>query len=613
MSSAGRQSDEFQELLDRFALDELTPDAVARLEELAAADPDACDLYIRWAFVRAGLRSHAAEVADLPPPDPQPAARSFVLLGNGLSAATANLLQGWPVAYLIATVILGLGLMIGAVTHVSQPDQFAEKTLPSPSGRGAGGEGDLTADNVPSPVVGRITGMVDCRWLEKPKSEIRNPKQIGNPKSQIRNLNSPVSLGDRLAILSGLLEITYDTGVRVILQGPVTYEVESPDGGFLSLGKLTARVEKKAEGGRRKAEESNPQSLIPNPLFVVRTPTATVTDLGTEFGVEVAESGETTSHVFRGSVRVQAVAADGGGPILTQVLRENQSAVVAATTAVGVPLKIQTGRGGPYPGRFVREMPPAKSRLPIHVLAYFRLGEDDPGNQAGGPTAPTTINAKYPWHLTKHGSSSYVGDTHVPNSSLHIDFPGADGDYFYSDAFCWTPIDNFVLEAWVRANRIGETHMYVAYNGNSDRDGYGLLVWDRKWQYLLGDVSRVDSGIPCEMGRWTHLALVCEAGKSQLWVNGRPAGQPFAAVIKEPSRSFVIGGYREEGQSHSHPFDGQIDEVRLFEFRGLFLPEMLLFPTEKNPSNAHKSSATLRGVDSDNTGTETDASDVALD
>ena len=29
------------------------------------------------------------------------------------------------------------------------------------------------------------------------------------------------------------MEITYDTGAKVILQGPVTYEVESHDGGFL--------------------------------------------------------------------------------------------------------------------------------------------------------------------------------------------------------------------------------------------------------------------------------------------------------------------------------------------------------------------------------------------
>ena len=48
-----------------------------------------------------------------------------------------------------------------------------------------------------------------------------------------------------IALASGLMEITYDTGAKVILQGPVTYEVESANGGFLSVGKLTARLEKK--------------------------------------------------------------------------------------------------------------------------------------------------------------------------------------------------------------------------------------------------------------------------------------------------------------------------------------------------------------------------------
>jgi hypothetical protein len=37
-------------------------------------------------------------------------------------------------------------------------------------------------------------------------------------------------------------------------------------------------------------------------LFAVRTPTALVEDLGTEFGVEVLQSGETASHVFEGKI-----------------------------------------------------------------------------------------------------------------------------------------------------------------------------------------------------------------------------------------------------------------------------------------------------------------------
>ena len=49
--------------------------------------------------------------------------------------------------------------------------------------------------------------------------------------------------------------------------------------------------------------------LIHSQLFSVRTPTAVVTDLGTEFGVEVDKSGATRSYVFRGKVELRAVGA----------------------------------------------------------------------------------------------------------------------------------------------------------------------------------------------------------------------------------------------------------------------------------------------------------------
>ncbi|NLF09270.1 MAG: hypothetical protein GX594_15025, partial [Pirellulaceae bacterium] len=54
------------------------------------------------------------------------------------------------------------------------------------------------------------------------------------------------------------------------------------------------------------ATNLSPLSPLPSPLFAVRTPTAIVTDLGTEFGVEVAINGDTTSHVFEGTVVIQA-------------------------------------------------------------------------------------------------------------------------------------------------------------------------------------------------------------------------------------------------------------------------------------------------------------------
>ena len=68
--------------------------------------------------------------------------------------------------------------------------------------------------------------MVDCKWAGTA-------------------FDAPgVPLGRKYELASGLVEITYDTGAKIILQGPVTYEVESGNGGYLAVGKLTARVEK---------------------------------------------------------------------------------------------------------------------------------------------------------------------------------------------------------------------------------------------------------------------------------------------------------------------------------------------------------------------------------
>ena len=141
-----------------------------------------------------------------------------------------------PLAYLVATVITGLGLLIGAFTHVSQPEQMFVQASKNTQRETA------IAENPPlASAVGQITGMVDCKWFVGSGQE--------DSKSEIRNLRSAVSLGDRLDVSSGLLEITYDTGARVILQGPVHYEVNAKNGGFLSRGKLTGKVESAAAKG----------------------------------------------------------------------------------------------------------------------------------------------------------------------------------------------------------------------------------------------------------------------------------------------------------------------------------------------------------------------------
>ena len=120
------------------------------------------------------------------------------------------------------------------------------------------------------------------------------------------------------------------TPAQVLLQGPCTYRIESPSSGYLAVGRLTARVKGNEERGTKKEELPAPTSslLLPTSSFVVNTPSATVTDLGTEFGVHVDGAGATDSLVFVGSVKVNTVVGDGQKQAGEVTLIENQSARV---------------------------------------------------------------------------------------------------------------------------------------------------------------------------------------------------------------------------------------------------------------------------------------------
>ena len=140
-------------------------------------------------------------------------------------------------------------------------DGKTEMAVPSPPAPAA-------AAPSPSPVVATITKMVDCRCA------------ADCPAPRLRDC---VEVGRQFDLEAGLLEITYDTGARVILHGPVSYKVRSNNSGFLAYGDLTGVVEKTAGTDIMAAEEHDLFGCRPPvpdpPQFTVRTPEADVTDL----------------------------------------------------------------------------------------------------------------------------------------------------------------------------------------------------------------------------------------------------------------------------------------------------------------------------------------------
>ena len=104
-------------------------------------------------------------------------------------------------------------------------------------------------------------------------------------------------------LTEGVVELNFDGGARVRVEGPAEFEAKSAGRIELARGRLSAHVPRRARG------------------FTVSTPTAEIIDLGTEFGVEVESSGLTNVEVHRGTVEVSGVVQQPGGSSPISVMR----------------------------------------------------------------------------------------------------------------------------------------------------------------------------------------------------------------------------------------------------------------------------------------------------
>ena len=131
----------------------------------------------------------------------------------------------------------------------------------------------------------------------------------------------------RIAFKSGLVELTYSSGVRVTLEGPADFTVSDSSSGKITSGKLVAYVPKGAEG------------------FTVDYGNGQVVDLGTEFAMELAANGKMELGVFDGEVELHL---PGDSPLLL-----NRSQAMIHDRNAPEPLR-------PVPfdrNKFVRELP----------------------------------------------------------------------------------------------------------------------------------------------------------------------------------------------------------------------------------------------------------------
>ncbi len=130
-----------------------------------------------------------------------------------------------------------------------------------------------TADNEPKKQpAARVTAANEALWAETDQS--------------IQS-EAPIYPGTTLQLLSGSVDVLFNSGAVVHLEGPAIFQVRSSNSAYLTVG--SARTSCKTASSRG---------------FSLQTPSARVVDLGTEFETVTTADGTSRVNVIAGEVRV---------------------------------------------------------------------------------------------------------------------------------------------------------------------------------------------------------------------------------------------------------------------------------------------------------------------
>ena len=125
---------------------------------------------------------------------------------------------------------------------------------------------------------GHITATVDVRWADK---------------ARVYTTGDTIKPDLPLQLAKGLVEFTFQSGTKVIIEGPAEFVPQNGNQGRLTQGTLLATVPKQAVG------------------FKLATAHATIVDLGTQFGVWTAHDIVTRVNVLEGQVEIESLGHTG--------------------------------------------------------------------------------------------------------------------------------------------------------------------------------------------------------------------------------------------------------------------------------------------------------------
>jgi ferric-dicitrate binding protein FerR (iron transport regulator) len=353
--------------------------------------------------------------------------------------------------------------------------------------------------------------------------------------------------GKVIAIDRGLAEFRFQSGARVVLEGPARLELVSATSARLHRGKLAARMTGKTG-------------------FEVLSPQGRVIDLGTEFGVSVSDAGDTDVHVFEG--RVEVVPA-GKGAAAAVSLTQAQTARIAAGA---VTVRPEAGAEG-----FIRAIVPPPVVTPRTVRLEFDRSAADVGIRDDGG-APTGFTYRLPGTGTalpnddpnlKLDPATGQLELTTTNSDLNTQYRLPDGEYLgvrLADFGFTGPEDFAVSATFLNIPALEIVGQFGLYAGPaSDQTIRGGLINSRRnetgqfTQFLVTNQNGKDTpphkvGL-LETGTDLRMTLRRAAGKYTLTVENLTTGEASTLTPRghpaflDPARDLYVGVFGANTQS----------------------------------------------------------------
>lgn len=394
-----------------------------------------------------------------------------------------------------------------------------------------------------SSAVAVLTRSVEARW-----SEDAAQPAVGNALEP-----------GWLRLESGLAQVVFYSGARVVIEGPAALRLVSPTEAVLDLGRLLAEVPEPARG------------------FRLGTKHLSVVDLGTSFGIEATQR-QTEVHVFQGEVEVV------GGNRPEQTLRESQGVVVQADA----PTRLIAASAAAFSSMFSFQQRSTASEAFRYEQWQFRnarLNQDpsllvhlafEDSGRTEWTLANTAVHGQSVREAVIVGCARTEGrwpekpalEFQSVNDRVRLVVPGEFESITLSAWVCVMGLDRqfnslFMCDGFAP----GTIHWLIRNDGV-----LGVTVFgdgDRDFQIIASPrVLMLD-----QLGMWLHLAMVLDGSSGRVvhYLNGEPVsehalriGPPFRIGAAELGNWNVQRG-PEPGPALIRNLSGAFDEFALFQ------------------------------------------------